>query len=252
MEITSNEIRCTNIIWIGVISKLGGVESFAFYLAKKYRNYDIMVLCSKGDPIQLNRIREYCPAMEHHGEKVDCKSLIINCDTTILDFVEHPDVTMVVHADYTQSCYKTYPNFLHPKITRIVAITKHIQENLKKQFNIEAELCYNPIVLEPKQRRLVIVSATRLSPIKGGKRMKQIAERLDLEGLNYIWYVFTNDSDSIHSNNVIFLENRLDVYKWLQEADIISQLSDTEADSYTIKERSSVWSQAARYKTAIP
>lgn len=47
MTRTKNEIHCTNIIWIGYISKLGGVESFAFYMAKKYQNYDIMVLCRK-------------------------------------------------------------------------------------------------------------------------------------------------------------------------------------------------------------
>lgn len=82
-----NEIRCANIIYIGHISKLGGVESFAYYMAKKYKDYDIMVLCKKGDINQLDRIREFCPAREWHGEKIYCKQMIINCDTTILDYV---------------------------------------------------------------------------------------------------------------------------------------------------------------------
>lgn len=55
-----------NIIWIGVISKLGGVESFAYYMAKKYKDYDIAIMCKSGDAKQLERIRQYCPAYVHH------------------------------------------------------------------------------------------------------------------------------------------------------------------------------------------
>lgn len=58
-----------NIIWIGVISKLGGVESFAYYMAKKYKDLDIAVMCKSGDVKQLERIRQYCPAYVHHRRK---------------------------------------------------------------------------------------------------------------------------------------------------------------------------------------
>lgn len=83
-----NEIRCTNIIYISNISKLGGVESYAYYMAKKYRDYDIMVLCKSGNINQLERIREFCPAEIHQGQKIYCKTMIINYDTSILDYVE--------------------------------------------------------------------------------------------------------------------------------------------------------------------
>ena len=55
-------------------------------------------------------------------------------------------------------------------------------------------------------------------------------------GVNYVWYVFTNEHDSIHSRNVIFITERLDVYKWIQDCDYLVQLSDTEACSYSINE----------------
>lgn len=48
--------------------------------------------------------------------------------------------------------------------------------------------------------------------------------------------MFTNEHDIIQSPNVVFLQERLDVYKWIQEADYVVQLSDTEACSYTINE----------------
>lgn len=65
--------------------------------------------------------------------------------------------------------------------------------------------------------------------------MKELAQKLDMEGVPYIWYVFTNEQDTIHSNNVVFLKERLDVYKWIEECDAIVQLSDTEACSNTIR-----------------
>lgn len=143
---------------------------------------------------------------------------------------------MTVHADYTQPCYKIIPQFKHPKIKKVFGITQYICDTLKNNFGVDAELCYNPLMLEPKQKRITLISATRLSAIKGGKRMKALAEALDLAGINYVWYVFTNDNDCINSNNVLFLQPRLDVNKWIQEADYLVQLSDTEACSYSIVE----------------
>lgn len=143
---------------------------------------------------------------------------------------------MVVHADYTQPCYTILPNFKHPKIKKVFGITQYICDTLKNNFGVNAELCYNPLLLNEKEKRITLVSATRLSAIKGGKRMKALADALDLKGINYVWYVFTNDNDCINSNNVIFLPPRLDVYKWIADADYLVQLSDTEACSYSIVE----------------
>lgn len=231
-------IRHANVIYISDISKLGGVESFAYYMVKKYRDYDICVVCKTCELNQLARLREFCPVYIYKGEEIYCKTMIINYDTSALDNVKEGNVYMVVHADYTQPCYTKYPDFHHPKIKKVLGITKYICESVKKKFGVDCELCYNPLILEPPQDRIVLVSATRLSAIKGGERMKALAQALDLAGVNYVWYVFTNDSDCIHSNNVEFLKPRLDVYKWIGDASTTAlvQLSDTEACSYSISE----------------
>lgn len=155
-----------NIIWIGVISKLGGVESFAYYMAKKYKDLDIAVMCKSGDAKQLDRIRKYCPAYVHRGEEVICKTIITNCDTTILDFCKFEKCYMVIHADYSQPCYSQYPKWHDPRITKIISITKHIQKMMKETFGIDTELCYNPLVAEESSDPIKLVSATRLSKIK--------------------------------------------------------------------------------------
>lgn len=83
-----NEIRCTNIIYARDISKLGGVEAYIYYLVKKYRDYDIMVLCRSIDTKQMARLQKYCPVQVFHGEKIYCKTMIINYDTSTLDYVQ--------------------------------------------------------------------------------------------------------------------------------------------------------------------
>lgn len=225
-----------NIIYISNISKLGGVEAYAYYMVKKYKDLDICVLCKSGDAKQLDRIRRYCPAYVYRGQEFECKVLVINYDTSILDLVKFDKCYMVIHADYTQPCYTIYPKWDDPRITKVLGITKHICDIMQEHFNVKCELCYNPLVPEEKQKRIVLVSATRLSKIKGGWRIKALAEKLTLAGINFIWYIFTNENDNIHLDNVIFMQERLDVYKWIQEADYLVQLSDTEACSYSINE----------------
>lgn len=83
---------------------------------------------------------------------------------------------------------------------------------------------------------IILVSATRLSPIKGKNRMKKLAKALDEAKINYVWYIFTNDTNAIESPNVIYMKPRLDVSKWICQADYLVQLSDTEACSYAINE----------------
>lgn len=229
-------IKHDNVIYISNISKLGGVESYAYYMVKEYQDLDICVLCKSCDANQLERLKKYAPVYIHHGEDIECKKMIINYDTSILDYLKEGEADMVVHGDYTQPNYKVYPNFKHPKLHKIYAVTQTLADRISKKFGIECECCYNPFVPEEKEKPIIIVSATRLSAIKGGWRMKALAQELDRQRINYIWYVFTNDADCIHSPNVIFLPPRLDVYRWVQQADFLCQLSDTEAMSYSINE----------------
>lgn len=81
-------IEHDNIIYISNISKLGGVESFAYYMAKKYRHLDICVLCKQIDINQMERLRQFCPVYVHRGEDIKCKTIIINYDTSIIDYVK--------------------------------------------------------------------------------------------------------------------------------------------------------------------
>lgn len=115
-------------------------------------------------------------------------------------------------------------------------MTKYIRDSFKRITGLtNVSYGYNPLTIE-EDKKLVLLSATRISRIKGKDRMIELAKELDNAGINYVWYVFTNDTNAIESKNVIYIKPRLDIGYWFDKADYIVQLSDTEACSYTINE----------------
>lgn len=230
-------IEHDNIIYIAYISEIGGVETFAYELAKKYKDRDIAVVCKKIDKNQLIRLSKLCWVYVHTDQQIVCKTAVINCDTSIIRYInEGAKIYQTIHADYEHSFYKCQPP-THDRITGYIGITTHIVESFKRLTGRQnVFLGYNPLTIEEDKPCLTLVSATRLSAIKGKDRMIGLAKALDRAGINYLWYIFTNDTDAIDSPNVIYMKPRLDVGKWISKADYVVQLSDSEACSYTINE----------------
>lgn len=230
-------IEHENIIYISYISEIGGVETFAYELAKKYKDRDVAVVCKTIDKKQLIRLSKICWVYKHTDQVIRCKTAIINYDTSIINYIEDgADIYMTIHADYEHSFYKKkFPQ--HNRIKAYIGITKHIVDSFKRcTGNNNIILGYNPLTVEKEDNYLTLVSATRLTSIKGKDRMIGLQKALDKARIDYIWYIFTNDTDAIPSDNVVYMKPRLDVTRWIEKADYVVQLSDTEACSYTINE----------------
>lgn len=230
-------INHSNIIYVSDISQIGGVETWAYELAKKYHDLDLAVVYKTGDINQIKRLLRYVPVYKFTGEKIQCDVAVINYDTTIIPYIDAKiGVYSAVHADYENPAYHCkYPT--HPKVKEYICITKHIMESWGRiTGNKNLRLCYNPLTIEKSKRPIVLLSATRLSEEKGKNRMQLLATALDNAGVEYIWLVFTNDTDAIKSPSVVFLPPKLDIGRWFEIADYIVQLSSTEACSYTIAE----------------
>ena len=230
-------IEHSNILYIKDLSPLGGVETFIWEMVKKYQDYDIAVVYKTADSKQLARLKKYCMCYQHEKQKIKCKIAIINWDTSIIDYIdEGAEIYQVIHGDYTNPVY-TWKPLTHPRIKEYIGVTKYVAEGFKKLMGCKnTTYGYNPLTINGEEKMLILVSATRLSPIKGKDRMQLLANALDNAGIKYIWYVFTNDKDALRSDNVVYMKPRLDVGRWISKADYVVQLSDTEACSYTINE----------------
>ena len=235
-------IEHTNILYMQTISELGGIETYVYEVIKKYKDLDIAVVCKSCDLKQMKRLKQMCPVYVHTNQMIKCKVAIINYDISIIDYIsEDAEIYETIHGDYSNRKIYNWLPPTHPRIKAYISLTKHLQKSVKdliKQDNVIVS--YNPLTIDDGDKPIIIVSATRLHKNKGLDRMEALMNALDKNKVNYIWYIFTGDirdSKSIlTSPNVIILENRLDVNRWISQADYVCLLSDSEALSYTINE----------------
>lgn len=242
-------IEHDNIIYIRYINPIGGVETYAYELIKKYHDKDIALVCKTIDPNQRIRFQKYCRVYEHTNEKIKCKVAIINWDTSIIDYItediwkenakEGEGIYQGIHADYTHPSQGTPPE--DKRIKAYLAITDDIKKNfIKLTGNKNVIVCRNPLEVEKEEKPLILVSPTRLTEEKGGNLMLELANTLDKLEIKFIWFVLTIEeylNNPIFTNpNVVYVKNRLDVEKFINIADWIVLPSETEGDSYSFKE----------------
>lgn len=244
-------IKHDNIIYARDINPIGGVETYVYELVKKYHEYDIAVVCRRIAKCQKKRLQKYCKVYEFKNEPIECKVAIINWDTTIIDYLPEriwkenlkagskEGIYQGIHADYTHPSQGVLPQ--DPRIKTYLAITEDVLKGfhvLSKEKNVK--VCRNPYELEKKEKPLVIVSPTRLTKEKGGDLMLKLANELEKQGTEFLWFVLTIEeyleNPIFRNSNVIWIKNRLDVDKFLSMADWVVLPSQCEGDSYTIRE----------------
>lgn len=226
-----------NMFYFADINSIGGVETFFYNLAKKYADHDIVIYYKKGDRFQLKRLSDYVRVVKYAGERIECKRAFFNYTLDIIDFVDAEEYIQIIHADYKSmgGVFK-----LNPKIDRYIGVSKVACDAFKEITGADIELIYNPYVLEKPHKVLNLISATRLTYEKGRKRIEELGKILDRNGIPYIWTVFTNDQSPIKGNNIIIMPAKLDILDYINNADYLVQLSDSEAYCYSVVEALSI------------
>lgn len=222
-----------NIFYFRVINAIGGIESFFYYLAKKYQDWDITIYYEVGDPVQIKRLKKFVRVKRYNGELIKCDKAFFNFNLDIIDNVQAKEYIQIAHGDYKAMNLK--PN-THPKITKCLGVSKQVCDTYKEVTGYDTELVYNPIEIEKPKKVLNLISATRLSSEKGKGRMKKLAKLLDEAKIPYIWTIFTDDTDAIKNPNIAYMKPRLDITDYVANADYLVQLSDNEGYCYSVIE----------------
>lgn len=224
-----------NLFYLHTISPIGGVETFLYEIALKYgKDYDITIMYKNGDPEQISRLQKLVRTKKWDGVKrFECEKLFFGYNSGIAFYVDAKEYYFVMHCDY-KAQNLPLPNL--PEGTHIMAVSEAVKRGAEEKFGIPVEVLYNPLV-PPKPRRVLhLVTASRLSAEKGGKRMEILCRALEDAGIPFTWEVFTNDILPWKSENVIIRRPRLDITDYVADADYLVQLSDTEGYSYSIIE----------------
>jgi len=231
-------IKHDNIIYMSDIPEIGGTTTYVLEMAKKYKDRDIAVVYKSIHPKILSKLIPYCKCYKlTDSDTIECKVCIINYDSSVCEQVKEGKIYMVFHGDYSHEAYTMYPE-LKERIDGYIALTDYLKKVVKDKFGVTAKKCYNPLTIgtAEKEKPLVLLSATRLSEIKGKDRMAKLGEALNKANVNYIWYVYTDSEQVINNPNIIYMKPRTDIDRIINTADYVVQLSDTEALSYTINE----------------
>lgn len=237
----------SNIYYFRRISRIGGTEQFLYEMAKKYHKYDLLILYDDADFDQLMRLRKLVPCHKRkQGEVYYAEKAFYNFNIEAINQIVAKEHIFVCHAVYQELTFE--PPIDHPKITKILAVSKYAEERIKKQeedFGIDVPIiqCYNPLTLEPADKVLKIISACRLDDkTKGGDRTLKLIEALDnycrKTGKHYLWTIFTNNPNFIiQSPNVALMKPRPDVRPYIADADWLVQVSNNmETYCYSINE----------------
>ena len=234
MEKSVKSSKC--IFYFHTINSIGGVESWLYYLSQLY---DIEVYYKEGDLKQLQRLSTQCPIHKYKGGIIKCDKIFFNYNPDIIDSVEAKEYIGVVHTDYKKS---EFSPCLHPKITKWVGVSQLVCNSFKEITGFECELIYNPVVINKKcEKPLIIVCACRLTKEKGKDNIITLANRLTEKGKPYLILVFTNDKDKKHeinNPNIVYADTQLDIAPYFKIADWVFVPSKTEAFGYTPVEAS--------------
>ena len=236
-------IETTNLYYFHSILEIGGIETFFYYLAKKYKDWDLTIVYREGNAKQLERLREYVCCMQYQpGMKFKCTRAFFNFNTDIIEDVEATDgYYLVLHGDYEdmlkrkQLLRENFPG--HKKITNYVGISKQVCAAWERVTGNKAELCYNPFSPDKPHKKLKLISATRLSVEKGGNRMVKLGEALDKLGVDYEWDIYSNRGiNQKLSPHMHLKKTKLNIIDDIAQADFLVQLSDNEGYCYSIVE----------------
>lgn len=227
-----NEVDMKNVFYFKNINSIGGVESFLYYLAKKY---DFVVYYKTGNPDQIKRLAQLVEVRKYK-EPIKCDKFFCNYNYDIQ--VEANEYYHIVHCDYKNVWFApfVYDNFKYIGVSQLVC------DSFKELTGKDIELSYNPLYLDnvennhKRDKKLRLISATRLTREKGLKRMQRLAWILDTSGIDYEWIIFTNRKRETIGQHVIYKEPKLDIIEEIKKADYLVQLSDCEAYCYSVVE----------------
>lgn len=212
-----------NVLYFDKINDIGGVETTFYEIAKKYNDWDIVILYKEADNKQLERLNKYVKTIKYIGQKIKCIKLFLNYDISIIGEIEFEESFEIIHTMYSKTKKKPH---IDSRINRYLGVSQAVCDDFKELTGINCELCYNPLTIEEVKPAFILVSATRLTSEKGLSNIYQLTNQLDKHNVKYIFLIFSNTKEKVNNPNLFFVEPKIDIKPYIKMADFVVQLSD--------------------------
>lgn len=243
------------IIYLSNYNSLGGVETFVFNFMRRMNKYfDLTFMFDKADSFELlERAAEFCTVEKlQHNKQYDCDVFICASAWGYEPYnnINAKRYIQMVHAHYDY--YFKGWNFKytkHKKTTHHVCVGNSVKTSFERATPHKCDaVIYNLLnnEIKPlkkiKDKKLHLVTLSRLSGEKGFDRMIKFAEQIPVD---YVWNVWGNTSGAYaqqiiskfkHLPKVKFNGITNEPYNEIVKADYLLQLSDSEGYCYSIIE----------------
>lgn len=221
--------RTQIVIYISNAFNIGGVETWIYnFCANMHEFYDIMVLYDKHyGPEQIERLSKIALVHKNMGRS-------IMCDTLLNMRITDKPPKNVAAKQIIQVCHtcRIKDWKIQPEYDKLI----YVSDTARKTFKEPGEVIYNMTYPQKPRRILKLVSATRLTFEKGEKRILKFAEGLRARNIPFVWFIFSDKPLERKIDGIIEMLPTLDVGSFIQDADYLVQLSDSEAFCYSIVE----------------
>ena len=165
-ERNNQSIELDIVIYTERLYMIGGIESWTYYVCKKYNIGQITVLYKHGDQQQLARLNDVVKTMQYTGQNIHCRKIIFPAPVWVTqELCDMADYKYLVnHCNYGN------PNntevFELPKLDGIYAVSDVCKDSCKRRMIGDIVTLYNPVEIKAPKKVLKLVSGTRWSKRK--------------------------------------------------------------------------------------
>lgn len=233
------------VIYRTHIPQIGGLGTFIEnFITQMSELYDIAILC---DTIHSSKYQSYIKKVRvltnsiiypGHRAGVFRNTKPVYCDTLImLSFLD--EIPTNIHADkVVRMCHacKTDPSW---KIPQDCDELVYVSGTAMNSHGETEGLVIHNMNVPPKQKAMILVSATRFpAPDKGKieQRMRKLADMLNEKEISYIWLNFSDGNLPDPPKNFYNMGPSDNMQSIISSATYVVALSDSECWSYTCLE----------------
>ena len=232
LQIIPVPLKAKVIIYINLLSIIGGIESFVFHFARLFENEDVVLLVNSIPEPQRKRLEQYIKVVQYSP------SIEYECDTLIMLRILDRTPKNITFNQSVQMCHacRTNPMWNIPQNHDFIV---NVSQASKDSFGDEGGMVIHNPIFTDKTKALILVSATRIpAPDKGDneKRMRKLAEMLNEANIPFVWFNFSEGQIPNPPRGMVNMGLQMDIRPYIASATYLVQLSDSEAWSYSILE----------------
>ena len=199
------------VIYTKIIYPIGGIETWLYYVTKRYNVGQITVLYEKADAQQLRRLNTAVETLQYTGQEIECNKIIFAAPIYIEPelYENAKEKYLINHCNYGNTDNQEV--FEVPEMDGIFAVSDVCVKSCKKRMLGDIITLYNPVEIKAPKKVLKLISASRWSKRKGSEQMLKLAEMLDEAGISFMWFIFTDTEPEEHHPNMFFMPPRYDL-----------------------------------------